>query len=53
MTTTRLVDETREGRLRNLSRAVGNGLNEEIKRNKSALTKSLLAYNSRTNSFYF
>jgi hypothetical protein len=39
MTTTELVE--RERRLRNLSRAVGTGLDEEVKRNKSKLSKSL------------
>jgi hypothetical protein len=33
----------RERRLRNLSRAVGIGLDEEVKRNKSSLVKSLSA----------
>lgn len=32
----------RERRLRNLSRAVGIGLEEEVKRNRSSLIKSLL-----------
>ena len=36
---TGLVD--RERRLRNLSRAVGIGLDEEVKRNKSSLSKRL------------
>ena len=33
--------DDRERRLRNLSRAVGIGLNEEVKRNRSSLGKSL------------
>jgi hypothetical protein len=37
--TTALVD--RERRLRNLSRAVGIGLDDEVKRNKSSLGKNL------------
>jgi hypothetical protein len=36
---TGLVD--RERRLRNLSRSIGIGLDEEVKRNKSSLCKSL------------
>jgi hypothetical protein len=36
-----LIDEKRERRLRNLSGAVGAGLNEEVKWNKYSLTKNL------------